>query len=397
MATITTHRVSRVYEPMSLSISIEVQGTGLDQKHDLSTGEVSPSRGVAPTFLVPRVRGAAGDGSVDPSKDITPASVTWRVNGSPIAEAWRQGEDFTVANASDAAGRPKGTLVIYKDLTSGEVAVIDAAITVADTRLSKNITAQSEQATLKCVGKSDTTWEVGTPTPRAFTYNPAADTLDDYDWRKGNGGLAAGEAAPAQWGCYLLEYPVYVKRGARTLDPADFTIKVEKVDADGNAVADPLPLEYAIESGKVTFDMRLIDTATYRVSAIAGGKAAGVFNVRLRRSTPTLAYEMLNNGGIAAGHTMRTDRLAVRTRGNVVASPDRLVRVTWGAKVDGGAKRPLGQGVTHRARLADMGFTASSTSMELEADAEVKGAFKVAVDKSGKYFTVGGKPVIINC
>lgn len=386
-------QVRRVYDPMTLSAAVEVQGQ-LTQSHDLGTGEVSPSRTVTPTYLVPRVYATASDGSVDGEQ--TPGAVAWLVNGRPVAEVWASGE-YSVSTAADASGRPKGTLCVMRDLTANETAIVEAHITVADTRLGINHTVEAPEVVLKCVGATQTRWDVGTPCPMEVAYNPLADMLDEYDWRKANGLLQAGEIAPElRWGNYLLRQPVTVKRGGRVLKASEYTVTVTDL-----ATGKEAGFECGVSGGEVTFDMRLIEDGHYRVAAFVGGKKVGGYETHISRQEPTVTCSFVNTGSITASQSVRSDRVAFTTRRGTVASPDRCIRTSWAAapvNASGvkGSAVSLGYGSSHSMALSEAGFTAASSALEMTATPEVKGAFRVATDKSGNYYTIGGSMVIVN-
>lgn len=399
MAKITVSSEVRArYAPPVLSPSVAVQGAATVQTYDsLESGEAcyTPNRKLQPTYVVPGVSAVSSDGTLNVSNRV-PDSVEWYVNGKTLASCGWTTSDYEVVTA-DRDGLTKGTLIVRRNISPGEVFELVPLMTYTDVRgRGSNNKIWGKPVRLRTTTRTLSAMVCRTDLPTTFTYNPALDVLEEYEYAAQVEGTetsaATLSALRAHPGAYLRTYPVRLIMGAQQLDPTLYTVRVDKVT--GTALKAVTPATdgaiVSVTSEAVTVDARYVeDTARYRVTAVlkADTSKSKSFDIVVRRVRPTLTYGMINTTALDTSASTRTEELAVYYGSRRLPYPERIVDINWRGAVNTAEAteptfRSMGSGAKISASLAALGVNTAIaggkrvTGILWDIDCELKPALK---------------------
>ena len=409
-------KIRRIFAPLTVMTSVrcETPSSPLTQVYDSLGGEGSeyaPDRSLFPTVIVPEVFASAPDGTWPPGNaNARLANVKWYSDGTDIAldPAWKG--LYTVHTADDAG---KGTLEIARNIGAGEVVQLTMEADLVDFRTMRTIRIATEPVTLSTTVRSADMYSLNLPEGQTVYYNPVEDllALDDYNRAHGLKSLSASEreAAANDRTSYLREVPLRLMRGPKeAAETADIHYRIDRISDDGTLTRLGGGLDEIIEipapGGSLKMDMRLVEGACYLVRAMTGSGAEEREIARAQfqaeRVEPGMTIETHNHAAMSSTDRMRVDVATAKCGENIVAQPDRLMRIGWHSETASGKKTAHNTGAVGRIDLVRAGVAAAggggiTEDLQIWCEAEMRPAYGF-VKANGRYLTIDGRPAIMN-
>lgn len=254
-----------------------------------STPEYEPDRSKTPTKIFPDVRANDPDKvftSGPANKYLSKDDMVWYVNGKKISEVWKEGTDYAI-DTSDSQDR--GMLTVNKNIPSSEKAVLTFEGKFLDWRTAAIYAVKSNDMPLTTTNKGAD--EISCSVDKTnIVYNPLLDKLLLYEYKTARGITISGNRNSYIDGkCYEQTVNILLNSGTKQLSalPTGMSMRLVEKGTDTAIAANStaFPEVTSISFEKVTFDMRMIDSAQYEVQFIKD-------NNIVRRATISLTTKL---------------------------------------------------------------------------------------------------------
>ena len=285
-------KIPRIYQPLSLSCTISMQGTQAKQSFKTDeTGDAAfnPNRRLTPTVILPLVRAYDPDGIFRSGlvNDLL-ADIHWYDGDTEIVP----GADYAIDTTSSTT---RGQLTVYRNTPAPSAQNLRFEALITDTRKNENIKV-SVGCVISSVVSSGDEYEIRIDQPEACYINPiealSSLTVNATAWRGSKGQVA-------------IDYELW-KTVAGTLR-AVLATDYEVISASGSVF---------------TFDVRMINEEVYTVIGKVGGTEVARRSFTIRRKYPAWTAKQSGTAELIPGQTLLVHNVDVSIATGVV--PDAL-------------------------------------------------------------------------
>lgn len=305
------------------------------QTANVSLGQYEPDRSVTPTIIRPQTT------VYDPDKIYTSGvnnlnlasdQHEWFVNGTPIADVWKEGTDYTIIkDGSD----DNGSLKIMKNLIPGEVATLAYQGMFNDFRTGTNYVVSASGMALsttdKGVSQLDCSVDCG-----QLAYDPLKDELSLYEYLVAEGIEADGNRDKFVNGkSYERTVTVTLTRGAATMAELPEGVSMRLVERGKDKALAAGTVEYpeikSIAFPTIGFDMRFTWTREFEVQFVdASGKVQTSAGISLVRDMSMLTqHDVARGNDIVPGQQIYYNHGLFAAGGQVIQYPELYYDIQW--------------------------------------------------------------------
>lgn len=370
----------------------------------LDSPEWEPDRELSPTVVLPEIRvidrnGVFPRGAGNASLSLD--SLKWTVDGDPIADVWTMGDDADYTLVTD--GDERGAIRIYKNLPAGAKAVLRFRGKMLDWRTGIVYQVESDDMPLTCTDKGEDQWKCSVDKP-VVDYDPYKDTMLLYDYRQARGLSVVGTRADNDNGKgFEQRINVVLALGTKeqTNLPEGVTMRVVKTGTSTALTAGSAESPELMKATypTVTFDMRLIDKASYDIQFVMDGKVICHASVGLStKCTMPTAGKPESNTDITTGMNQYMNNVLLLAYGQEIVHPELLYNIQWHTQakttdINGNyiadAVKDWQRGESMQATIRDigMGSKEADSCFELWFDVDAWGALNLLTDESGNVLT----------
>lgn len=309
----------------------------------LPTPEYEPDRVASPTAIFPDVRAVDPDnifphGPANRYLSLDPRDIKWFVNEKPIDDVWKNEEDYTI-DQSDSDTR--GTLLVKKNLSANDKAVLHFKGTFLDWRTGLAYTVESDDLALTCTDKGADAVQCYVDKP-SIVYDPLFDNLLLYEYKEARGLTVIGSRDDAKDGhSYEQDVNVLLTIGTKevtSLSGTGYKMRVvhlgKTMPLTPKSEASP-ELTYAAYP-RISFDLRLVAKGEYEVQFVKVGKdgkddevvARATIGIKTQVTMPTDG-QGLRGADIAASQKTYANTAIINVRDRLVEYPELYYLIRW--------------------------------------------------------------------
>lgn len=412
-----TNRIHRDFAPLNIATSIRVlsKASPVTQSYDSLTGEFLPDRRVVPTCIIPDVSLVANDGSMKDAngnvvpytnKDIDTATMKWIVNNKPIEQVFRSDEyaiDTVGTDDKELGINTRCMLKVLKNIPENESYDVYFDGYVLDKRTGYMVHVVTKKVTLNTVAKGVDQYAFNCADPISFLYNPFADALLLYQWKKSRGidvGSDTEESVQNQFS-YLHTWHFSVKGGTPTLSPDAYKVKlVDPTDNDNALAVDARFGILELTTTSLTIDARMFLSRSFKVVAYktnADGEEVKLDEITFTSKfvKPDFTSQLRINAGTLPTDTYHTNSIKISTNSTTVGAgfgnveleyPDAYFDFVWtgiSAAFPNGKQIGTGSEVTYPLSVLGIENTYDKADYTENVEGDFKESLSVAVDKDG--------------
>lgn len=418
MSNIITNRIRlrREVSPLTVSVSVVCTTpaspvTQVFDNSDESGAQYSPDRTLIPTVLQPVVSASASDGSWDESNsNARLANMKWLANGQDITTLSDWTGLYTIYTTTDAT---RGSLEIRRNVTVAETIELTLEADMIDFRTDRLVHISSDPVTLKTTAISEPEYALHLEEDPVMEYDAALDDLsvDDYNRAHGLACLTDTDRQTAMEArnSYLRHIPLTLMRGGKAIgESSDITYRIYRVGSDGTLTElngdgwDECADMGAVGTSPV-IDMRLTDGGCYLVKAVRteDGKETELARTQFHLKHRERSYFASPTGQarLCDSDTVRMDLASVKSSGQPVARPERLMELRWMTESETGVTVQHSEGSVGRIDLAAAGAIDAPGQVSDSLDVYLEVAMRprhAYLTYGGTPLTNGGTPLIIN-
>lgn len=358
-------RIRRVFNPLTLTCSIEPLATGAQvaQTFFAARNEFVPNRegllGLA-TVLTPTVNTFCKDsdwrGGLS-NKSL--GKVQWRVNGLPIEDVWGEGFYSVDMSATDR----RGTLTIKKNLVADTQAVLVFEAQLTDPRTNVTYSVVSNEIVLSCTTASESEKSI-TVSRDLIEYNPFLDYLLERDWCLANSVTPkmTQQEAMSEGSPYLQQVTYACYYGNDKVQSKNVKLQ-QLVDDKYVDATENIALIHDRDTQTIIFDCRLLhDNTRFRLVYTPDAVTVRYAHFSIVRNYCAFDVDYVNTGGVADNENIRLMDAIVTTKDTTsrkLPFPEAQMVMQW--MTDSSTKRGVlhNQGEHGRIDLskAEMGST----------------------------------------
>lgn len=355
-------RIRRVFNPLTLTCSIEPLATGAQvaQVYFADTDEYVPDRegilGLA-TVLIPTVNTYCKD--ADWQGGISNARLgrfDWYVNGKPITDVWPEGY-YSIDNTPTSS---RGTLTIRHNIQTDTQASLSFEAQITDPRTNITYTVVSDALVLYTSSAVESEKSI-TVSRDLVEYDTFLDFLLERNWCIDNGITPdMSEAEAMSNGTPFIQrisYTCYA--GKEVITAENVTLQQfngkEFVDAFEN-----IALIHDRASQTVTFDVRLLpDNTRFRLLYEPDDRNVRYADFSVVRKYSPFDVDYINVGNVADTETVRLIDAVVTTKGTtsrILPHPEAQMVMQWLSDSSTKSKTPHNQGEHGRIDIIKAGM-----------------------------------------
>lgn len=384
METIRRKRLQTDYEPLSLSVSMQVAtaNSGPGQVYDPTEDSYAPDREITPMVIIPIVRANTIDGSWT-QHVVNPilSEIKWFVNGINIANVSEWNGKYTIENE----GLNKGSITVEKNISVEDIVELHFEALVPDNRTGVNVLITSDTINLTTVDKAGDTWGVGIDVEPDIVYNPFLDNLLLFDYKTANGISAGNRNDAIDTNAYEREVNVYVTFGGNKATEG-FTTHLYKLSGQSmTEITNELEIK-KVSNTKIALDIRFIEKADYMIIIKSEDAEVARTQFSVTRYYPEIEMEILSGVSIRPKQRLYLNQLSISHNSNVVEYPARLVRTLWYTDTENIVGKEWQEGNRCVVEILHTGIGRSylDSWMDLYVKADIKKAFDVYDDYTDK-------------
>ena len=333
-----TIRIRRDFAPLNVLVSLYCYTSAtspLNQIYDPDSGTYEPNRGGTssgagtPCVIRPLVVTGASDMSwtnKDTNRHL--ANIKWYVDGVDISTL----SDWTDKYSIDTTGADmRGSITIYRNLTSSERFTLSMKAVFADQRTGTNIPVETDTVILSTTDRARNQWSLQIGTANALTYNPFEDRLLEYQYKKAHG-ISTGSdtvASLTDSKSYLCNIPIHVYEGGTT--PTDsYTLSLYDLVNGTETAKTANGIEILqFTNSLLQLDLRMIEKATYVIKLVFNSQTVATQTISVNRVYPEYQVRAKHWNDALPTDRYYYEELAVDYNGNVVRYPQPIISVRW--------------------------------------------------------------------
>ena len=368
----------------------------LMQTYDNNSNAYVVDRSITPTVIVPVIRLTAKDGSVtyDSSSSYL-TNIKWYVqrggesSGTDITQHAQWTGLYSIS--SDAASR--GVITLTKNIQSSDSWTVWMQAEFDDERTGSTVVVplSSEKLLLSTTINTESPYTMSTDRQDGEIYDMLLDKRIEFDYRSARGLLVDGETFTDDGNTYLRKLTVKCWKGQTLLVAGtDYTIKIERVDAAGvSTVVTTADYEInAISGNVITFDLRWLLSASYRISCLIGTRVIAFSYYGYIRSIKEPDYNVLCGTSYDGNSILRTCKCVLSYNGNTIKYPEAYCDISWSTQRQNGSLTYRGSGESISLDMTNPDvISASDNNLSIQVAINLRGVLNILTDESGNILT----------
>ena len=398
MRTLIT-RIRRYESPLDAFCTLKVRSGALYcpllQTYDNNSNAFVVDRSTTPTVIVPVIRLTAKDGSVTyDSSSSHLANIKWYVQraGESSSTDITQHAQWTglYSISSDSASR--GVITLTKNIPSSDSWTIWMQAEFDDERTGSTIVVpiSSEKLLLSTTINTESPYSMSTDRQSGEIYDMMLDKRIEFDYRSARGLLDNGETFTDDGNTYLRKLTVNLRKGQTLLTAGtDYTIKIERIDAGVSTVVTTADYEINSISGNViTFDLRWLLSASYRISCMIGTRVIAFNYYGYIRSKKEPTADTLAGTQYAGNTTIKTCKCILSYNGSIVKYPEAYCDIQWSTQRENGSLtyRGSGESISFDFSNSDV-ITSADNNFTIKVAISLRGVLNILTDELGNILT----------
>lgn len=336
-------RIRRDFAPLNVLVSLYCYTSAtspLNQIYDPDSGTYQPDRGGTvggagtPCVIRPLVMTGAEDTSwTNQNTNQYLSDIHWYVNGADISTL----NDWTNKYSIDSTGADmRGSITIYRNLSSSERFVLSMKAKFADIRTGTNIDVETDTVILSTTDRAKSQWSLQIGTSNAVLYNPFEDKLLEYQYKIAHG-ISVGNATVASLTnskSYLCNIPIIVLQGGAT--PTDtYSLQLfrlsggtqTQITANGREI-----LQFT--NTLLQLDLRLIEKDNFIIKLVYNSQVVATQAISVDRAYPEYKVHAKHWNDALPTDKYYFEELGVDYNGNVMDYPQPVISVRWFTKTN---------------------------------------------------------------
>lgn len=394
-------RIRREFAPLNISATLycyTAATSPVTQAYAAIANSYVPDRSLTPCIIRPNILIGASDmtwTNQNTNALMASESIKWYANGVEITAsnpAWMSGGTplFSIDRSSQDM---RGSLTIYKNVTSSEKIILYMEATFNDPRRSENISFRTDEILVTTFDKGKDTWSLSIEHDDIL-YNPFEDGLLEYDYKLSHGLIADPltdtAASHINDKSYIRDIPIIVRQGGK-VPVSDYHIQLWEIDDSGNwigywdgktmspLVANGMEL-LTVSNSVIRLDLRLIDKRHYLLQLRDDYMIVAAKTISISRIYPAYIVRPKNTVDVPATERFYYEELAVDFNGRIIKYPQPILKVRWKTSTPNLPSLYQGAGIASVVDLekAQMGNSSLNDLMDLSYEHEQAGAFGLA-------------------
>lgn len=395
-------RIRREFAPLNISATLYCYSDATSpatQAYDAISNSFVPDRGLTPCIIRPNILIGASDmtwTNQNTNHLLSSESIKWYANGVEINTSnasWMSGATplFSIDRVSEDM---RGSLTIYKNLTSSEKFILHMEATFNDPRRGENISFRTDDILLTTFDKGKDLWSLSIE-QNNIIYNPFEDELLEYDYKLSHGliedALIDTYASHINDKSYIRDIPIVVRQGGK-VPVSPYIIALWEVDSSGNLIGTEVtdgngthvvPLQandierITVSNSLIRLDLRMIDSVNYLIQLLddSNSYVVATKHISVSRTKPVYTVHAKNTTDVAATERRYYEELGVDYNGNVIRYPQPVVKVRWKTSTPSIPTMYQGAGIASLIDLekAQMGSSSLNDTLDLGFEHEQAG------------------------
>lgn len=369
-----SNTIRKTFAPLIVTRHFEVLGSALTQVYKAVELAYEPNRTITPTVILPLVSVTDPDG-VYPNgpANLSLGGIKWYVGGVDITTTQDYINGLYAIDYSDTSAR--GSLTIYKNVSSEAPVLLSFRATLPDTRRGINLSIAIEGIMLSTQAVASDKYTLELNQPVEYIHNPITAATNEVTF-----------IAVAFRGADII---------ANNTSGITFSLLKNVAGSFVAATSDNCHELISSALGAFVFDVRMIQKNDYMIKLLKASVEVAAVQFSVVRQYPVFTLDLMSYGDVQSKQAVIPAKAVIHTRGTVVSNPALYFSIVWHTVTT--TKGDVTHNMGETAEIPAQKTGIDTSACEIYCEVNEKPAMQLSSNSGGvAYMNFSGIPYINN-